>query len=96
MFSQVWNAVVKGDYLADPAEVFGFVRRSIIGDTYPVVIPSEERAVLQGRIYFHVDQTDLARLDAFEGEYYSREMTRARLANGSEIDVAIYVMKPAY
>ena len=97
MFPKVWETVVAGEYVNDPAAVSGYVRKRVNDDnSYPAVIPGDDEAVLHGRVYFHIDQIELDRLDKFEGEYFNREETRALLANGNEVSAEIYVMKRDY
>jgi len=96
MFPKVWETVLAGEYLSDPTAVSGYVRKRVNDDSYPAVIPGDDEAVLHGRVYFHINQADLARLDEFKGEYFHREDTRALLANGHEVSAEIYVMKRDY
>lgn len=96
VFPKVWETVVASEYVSDPAEVSGYVRKRVNDESYPAVIPGDDEAVLHGRVYFHINQADLARLDEFEGEYFHREEVRALLANGNEVSAEIYVIKRDY
>lgn len=76
MFEPVWQRVAKGRYPSSLETIEGFVRRGVRGEEYPAVIRSNDpRAVLEGRVYRDVQDEDLRRLDAFEGEDYRRIST---------------------
>lgn len=96
MFPEVWTSVVAGRYVSEFAEVSGYVRKRVRGDTYPAAVPGEASATLQGRLYFDIDHEDLVRLDLFEGEYYRREAIGAICSDGRPFSAAIYVLRPSY
>lgn len=76
MFEPVWQRVTKGQYTSGIETIEGFVRRGVQGEEYPAVIRSQDpKAVLSGRVYRNIQDDDLKRLDAFEGEGYERITT---------------------
>lgn len=93
MFLPVWEHVVRGGYRRAEAVVEGCQRYDVTGETYPGMIQAAEQSV-HGVVYFHVDASDLATLDAFEGEDYRREALTAVLGSGERIAVAAYLYLP--
>jgi gamma-glutamylcyclotransferase (GGCT)/AIG2-like uncharacterized protein YtfP len=96
MFEEVWSQVVRGDYLRRPARLHGFLRRRAYGDVYPVIIPSNHGAWVDGVVYFGVSDGDIRRVDAFEAEPYDRQ-THTVIVEGFEKHQAdAYVLKENY
>ena len=93
MFREVWSQLVKGDYVKRPARLYGFTRRRVHGDVYPVIVPSPHGDWVDGVVYFGVSEDDLKRLDVFEAEPYDRQ-THVVLVEGRERHLAdAYVLK---
>lgn len=90
MFKEVWGALVKGEYTCAPALLEGYARRCVKQEEYPVIFEAPEW--VQGMVYYDVEPYDIARLDAFEGEYYER---RSILLNQC-IDAQTYVLKKEF
>ncbi|MCE2517858.1 MAG: gamma-glutamylcyclotransferase [Alphaproteobacteria bacterium] len=67
----------------------GFSQRWVKGATYPMIKPMEGQ-VAQGVILCGLPESDVARLDAFEGENYERRPSTAIAEDGSTRDVYIY------
>ncbi|MEO8937835.1 MAG: gamma-glutamylcyclotransferase family protein [Burkholderiaceae bacterium] len=72
MFPEVWSLVVTGDYRSMQARLDGHARFAIDGETYPGMVVTADAGVT-GVVYLNVDDDDLARLDAFEGDEYRRD-----------------------
>ena len=96
MFKQVWTRVVCGTYCSLQGAVAGFERRFVKGETYPCLVPTDGNHPVEGIVYLDVVESDLARLDLFEGGYYERLTTRCKVMQGDFLDVAVYVFKPEY
>lgn len=88
-------AVPVGSVAARPANLAGYVRHPVAGETYPGMIPSPEDEV-QGRLYLDLPPAAWPRLDRFEGEMYKRQAVNVRLEDGSEVEAEAYVFRPEF
>jgi gamma-glutamylcyclotransferase (GGCT)/AIG2-like uncharacterized protein YtfP len=96
MFDTVWSRVVAGSY--DRCEVIlqGYDRKGVVGEVYPVIVPSTVHSQVPGIIYLDVSLSDLARLDVFEGEYYFRRTEQVVTEKMETIPAELYVLKEEY
>lgn len=92
MFPEVWQRVVRGNYLSAPAVVLDHARYALRGETYPGMI-AEVGGAVPGVLYFEVDAQDVALLDAFEGVEYRRDRLPARLDSGEAVQVETYIFQ---
>lgn len=90
MFEEVWSSLVSAHYTRAPALLEGYARRCVKNEDYPVVFEANES--VQGVLYYDVEPYDVARLDAFEGEYYERKTVFLHNC----IDAQVYVLKKEY
>jgi len=79
MWPEVLEAVIGRRIAGEEATVMGYDRLRVVGQHYPVVVPSLEDSVVGVR-YRGLTAADFQRLDAFEGEEYDR----AEVAVGGE------------
>lgn len=93
MFEQVWDKLVKGNYLSQKATLNGYTRRSVKEDEYPVIFQGDE--YVEGVVYYDISDEDMQTLDAFEGEYYERKEVEL-VVKGSMIQACVYVLKTDY
>lgn len=92
MFPEVWQRVVRGSYVSQPAHIEGHRRYAVSGDTYPGIV-IEAGTSVSGLIYRDIDAADLAALDHFEGEAYHRIGLHATGEDGALIDVQTYLFR---
>ncbi|MBT8328830.1 MAG: gamma-glutamylcyclotransferase [Desulfofustis sp.] len=95
MFEKVFNEVVHGDYQSCPGKVSGFVRRSILHEHYPAMLPGPVNSTIEGVLYLDIDLEDLTRLDEFEGSIYDRRGVRVMTENNIYASDA-YVLRESY
>jgi gamma-glutamylcyclotransferase (GGCT)/AIG2-like uncharacterized protein YtfP len=90
MFPEIWRQVVTGEYRSQAAALEDYRRFAVPGATYPgmVAMPGERVA---GLLYMDVGLDDLARLDAFEGSDYRRDMVQVTLGSGATVVAGAYV-----
>jgi len=93
MFEDVWNRLVKGNYLSQKATLRGYARRSVKGDEYPVIFQADE--LVEGVVYYDISEEDRIILDIFEGEYYERKEVELLVKN-ELIRACVYVLKEEY
>jgi gamma-glutamylcyclotransferase (GGCT)/AIG2-like uncharacterized protein YtfP len=96
MFAPIWCQVVGEVYETAPATLHGYVRRAVVGQHYPVVLPANRHNCVEGIVYFGVSNDNLAVLDEFEGIYYRRTSERVELSDSSMIAAFVYVLKDRY
>lgn len=92
MFAEVWQRVVRGKYLSQPARIDGYQRYAVRGDTYPGIAMATGASVT-GLIYRDVNAADLAALDHFEGDFYERIGLHATSEDGAQIAVQTYLFR---
>ena len=93
MFEPVWHKLVTSNYLSQRATLNGYARRCVKGDEYPVIFPADEG--VEGVVYYDINEDDMIRLDAFEGEYYERTEVEL-LVNNVPFKACVYVLKEHY
>lgn len=93
MFPDIWARVVRGDYRSAPAAASGYARFAVRDEIYPGLVKRLESRI-EGVVYFDIDATDLAALDAFEGADYQREPIALTLDDGREIVGETYLYLP--
>jgi gamma-glutamylcyclotransferase (GGCT)/AIG2-like uncharacterized protein YtfP len=96
MFTPVWSRVVQGTYDRIEAQLRGFQRRGVQDETYPCLIPGSHEDIVDGIIYLHITTTDMARLDAFEGDLYERQTVTCVDTAQRSYDAEVYVLKARY
>lgn len=90
MFAEVWQPLVGGRYLSEPAVLPGYRRFAVPGVAYPGIVAAPGQEVA-GLLYRDVAPDDLARLDLFEGAEYRRDALPVTLADGSVLVAETYV-----
>ena len=93
MFEDVWNRLVRGNYLSQKATLMGYARRSVKNDEYPVIFQADE--FVEGVVYYDINEEDMITLDAFEGEYYERKEVELLVKN-EPVHACVYVLKEHY
>jgi len=96
MFDTVWSRVVTGNYDRCEAILQGYDRKGILGEVYPVIVPSSVHSQVPGIVYRDVSRADLTRLDVFEGEYYFRRTDTVVTEKMETFPAEIYVLKEEY
>lgn len=90
LFDEVWSRVVEGQYSSFGATLSGYRRHAVAGETYPAVMPLAGSSV-QGLVYENVSQSDIDRLDLFEGREYRREKASVTDAHGQSVSAHFYL-----
>lgn len=89
MFDEVWRQVVTGCYRSKPAVLHHHQRHALTGLSYPGVVAAAGEQVT-GRLYLDVGADDIARLDAFEGGEYRRDLLQV-IAGGEPASAWTYI-----
>lgn len=95
MHPEIMNHVAGHQFEFSKAHLTGYFRSRIHSEEYPAITP-REGADVPGIVYFNVNAQALSRLDAFEGEMYSRITVEVSPAKGAAYQAMVYVLKPEY
>ena len=96
MFETVWNLVAQGEYEKSDATLANYIRRAVINQEYPAVLPQIDPAGVDGILYFNVTDNDVLRLDEFEGQFYTRKQEQVMVKNNTLLSAEVYVIKDHY
>jgi gamma-glutamylcyclotransferase (GGCT)/AIG2-like uncharacterized protein YtfP len=94
MFPEVWQLVVGRPFAHVGGHVTGFALYRVADAVFPGMLATTGADVVQGVVYFHVDEAAIARLDQFEDEFYRRETVAVNFDDGSICDAAAYIVPP--
>lgn len=92
-FPRLMAAVTGRSFASEPALLEGYVRYALRGETFPGLV-EEPRSATDGLLWREVDRQSLARLDAFEGEWFARRAVSVRVA-GVPVPAQTYVLVEA-
>ena len=95
MCSDIMLSVAGACRHVGPAVLSGFARFRVLHETYPAILPREDAAV-EGVLYDEIDARAFARLDAFEGEMYSRETVSVCIRANDFRRAYTYVLRPEF
>ena len=94
MYDEVWDRIVTGEFRKTSGQISGYRRLAVRNEEYPGLIKGE--GIVDGYIWFEVDDVSLANLDEFEGEYYERITAIALDKEGNPHGVHLYSFKNEY
>jgi gamma-glutamylcyclotransferase (GGCT)/AIG2-like uncharacterized protein YtfP len=95
MFPEVWQAVVGRSFTTIRGVVRGFAIYRVCDAVYPGIIASDATCVVEGLVYLDVDAASIAKLDAFESDFYERRTIAVACADGCELPADCYVVPHA-
>jgi gamma-glutamylcyclotransferase (GGCT)/AIG2-like uncharacterized protein YtfP len=90
MFPEIWQRVVRGNYLSATATLADHARYALADDTYPGMVPQPQASV-EGVLYYNVDEQDIAALDVFEGSEYRRQNVNVVIESGDLMIACTYI-----
>jgi len=79
----------------EPATLADHRRHPVIGQHYPGMVPAAD-GMVAGVLYLDLPAAAWPRLDAFEGEEYTRETVTVALSDGRSLTAWTYLFKPKY
>ena len=91
----VWSRVVQGRYRSLPTVLHGYTALRVRDADYPGLVKHEDLQV-EGIVYLDVSESDLRRLDLFEGEEYLRIEVQPVDMAGNLVDAQTYLYNPEY
>jgi gamma-glutamylcyclotransferase (GGCT)/AIG2-like uncharacterized protein YtfP len=95
MFDVVWQRIARTSNPGVPATAHGWSVRSLQGVSYPGLVPAPPDSLAQGLLRTKVSPAALARLDAFEGPDYLRQLIAITLPDGSPSSAWAWIVSPA-
>lgn len=96
MFDAVWNLVVKEEYEKSTATLANYIRRAVIAEEYPAVFYQTGSSGVVGILYYNVTESDVLRLDKFEGQFYTRKHEQVMLENTTLLWAEVYAIRNSY
>jgi len=95
MFPVIWERVAGDRFPTAVARLDGFAAWKVRGEAYPGLAPAADQTT-EGLVYIGVTHDAVARLDAFEGPFYQRELVDVRLADDTLMPAFSYIVSPAH
>ena len=94
MYDEVWQRIVQGFHPKIKAEIVGYKRLKVKNAEYPGLVKAE--GIVQGLVWLNVSQSDIEKLDLFEGDFYKRVEGIATDINNNKIIVNFYLIQNSY
>lgn len=94
MFSEVFEAVVRGTYESEAAGLSGWRRMKIIDEVYPGLVYGD--GSVDGVLWKDISLEDLRILDVFEGEYYERIPVYVLGQQGESLQCFVYAVRDRF
>jgi gamma-glutamylcyclotransferase (GGCT)/AIG2-like uncharacterized protein YtfP len=92
MFPEVWERIAGRPFAAERGAILGFAVRRVVVDVYPVLIPAAPSSRVDGLVLRDIDHETLARLDAYESEFYDRIEVTATLDDSQSLRCQAYML----
>ena len=94
MDADVWSHVAQEKCESRPAVLHGYEARRLRGVTFPGLVECGG-GITPGLVYHDVSAAALARLDAYEDDFYERVPVPVILENGTTLMAEAYLMQPS-
>ena len=91
----VWSRVAQEKCDNRSAVLHGYEARRLRDVTFPGLVECEG-GITTGLVYFDVSAAALARLDAYEDDFYERVPVPVVLEDGATLIADTYLMRPAH
>ena len=95
MFAEVFEAVSGVSIKSELCVLPGYQRLKLTGQVYPG-LQEKKRTSVQGFLYKGMSQSQLHRLDQYEGDEYLRELVVVRNEHHRYYTAWVYVLQPKY
>ena len=94
MYDEVWNRIVQEFHQKIKAKIVGYKRLKVKNADYPGL--AKDKGVVPGFVWLNVSQSNIERLDLFEGKFYKRVEGIATDMNNNKIIVNFYLIQDSY
>lgn len=96
MNPEVWARVTGRTFRCAPATLQGYAVRRLHGHDFPGILPVPGQSA-RGLVYFDLDDDTLARLDAYEDDFYQRTVLTVELCGSRTAEEAgVYLIQPPF
>lgn len=95
MFSEVFEAVAGISIEKESCVLPGYERFKLAGQAYPGIL-EKRHALVPGVLYRGLSQSQLHRLDQYEGDEYLRELVMVRNEDHRYYSAWVYALQPKY
>ncbi len=95
MFSEVFEAVAGISIEKESCVLPGYERFKLTGQVYPGIMEKRQASV-PGVLYRGLSQSQLHRLDQYEGDEYLRELVMVRNEHHRYFSAWVYALQPKY
>lgn len=82
-FPRLMEAVTGRTFSSQPALLKGYARYALRGSTFPGLV-EEGHSATDGTLWRDVDAASLARVDAYEGDWYQRQAVTVRAGDAPQ------------
>ncbi len=93
MFPEVWARVALEECPVRRAVLHGYEARRLSGVTFPGLIEAPGVST-PGLLYLNVSPEAMARLDAYEDDFYLRVPLTVEVEDGGTMEAQVYLMAP--
>ena len=90
LFDDVVEVVAGRVFPSEPARLPDYACRRVRGQVYPG-LRRQPGALTEGRLLLGVDDEALARIDYYEGDFYTRHLVEVVLEDGRTRDAVLYL-----
>ncbi|MEM9353020.1 MAG: gamma-glutamylcyclotransferase family protein [Planctomycetota bacterium] len=95
MFPEVWRRIVGQERSGKKARVEGFALYRVQNAVFPGMI-HEAGAEVWGVVFEDIDEETLFELDAYESDFYKREVVEAVAADGRTYDCEAFIVPQSH
>jgi Uncharacterized conserved protein len=88
----VMKAVTGQSYEGREAVLHHWARYRVRGSEYPGITRQED-SVVPGKLHWGLDEQSIEKLDAFEGDKYERAVVQVTMADGTQEEAYVYVVR---
>jgi gamma-glutamylcyclotransferase (GGCT)/AIG2-like uncharacterized protein YtfP len=92
MFPEVWRRIAVREVVSERALLNGFAIYRVKDAIIPGIVRAQDGDCVEGVLYRNLDEEMLFELDAYESEFYSRELVKVITDNGQTVDCQAYVV----
>jgi len=96
MFRPVWLQASDKVHKSIDAKIYGFERKSVQGEVYPVLIPGDKNDLVDGVVFFDISEHTRLKLDAFEGPQYELQEIEAVTQDNKIVKAHAYILKKEF
>ncbi len=94
--SEVMYAVTNKTFKTEKVYLSSYERYLVKNHVFPAIIPTAEKTIIDGLIYFDVDEESLNLIDIFESYFYDRTLVEVKDESEQSYKAYAFVLNKAY